>query len=103
MAEIVIGRTLDRVKIKIVRASVQAFALAWMNGSSPADISAYTFTIVLDTSPVITWTATKNTNNTTWTLNSTQSNLPEGFYSGKLIATDINGPMIAYEVGLEVQ
>jgi hypothetical protein len=103
VADIVIGRTLDRVKIKIVRASVQAFALAWMNGASPADISAYTFTIVLDTSPAITWTASKSTNNTTWTLSATQSDLAEGFYSGKLIASDISGPMVAYEVGVEVQ
>lgn len=103
MAEIVIGRTLDRVKIKIVRASVQAFALAWMNGSSPADISAYTFTIVLDTDPTVTWTAIKSVNNTTWSLNATQSDLAEGFYSGKLIATDISGPMVIYQVALEVQ
>jgi hypothetical protein len=103
MTEIVIGRTLDRLKIKIVRASNQAFALAWMNGASPADISAYTFTIVLDTSPAITWTATKNTNNTTWTLSSTQSDLAEGYYSGKLIAADISGPLVAYQVAVEVQ
>jgi hypothetical protein len=103
MVDIVVGRTLDRLKIKIVRASTQAFALAWMNGASPADISAYTFTIVLDTNPVITWTATKSTNNTTWTLNATQSDLPEGFYAGRLIATDVSGPMVAYEVAVEVQ
>jgi len=103
MAEIVIGRTLDRLKVKLIRASYQAFALAWMTGVNPADISAYTFTIVLDTDPVITWTATKNTNNTTWTLNSTQSDLPEGYYSGKLLATDINGPTVTYEVTVEVQ
>jgi hypothetical protein len=103
MAEIVIGRTLDRLRIKIVRASVQAFALAWMNGVSPADISAYTFTIVLDTDPVITWTATKSTNNTTWTLDATTSNLAEGFYAGKLIAADLTGPTVAYQVAVEVQ
>jgi hypothetical protein len=103
MAEIVIGRTLERLKIRIVRASNQAFALAWMSGASPADISAYTFTIVLDTSPETTWTATKSVNNTTWTLTSTQSDLPEGFYSGKLVFADISGPTVAYQVALEVQ
>jgi hypothetical protein len=103
MAEIVIGRTLERLKIKIIRASLQAFALAWMNGASPADISAYTFTIVLDTSPAITWTATKSTNNTTWTLNATQSDLAQGYYSGKLIFSDISGPTVAYLVAVEVQ
>jgi hypothetical protein len=103
MADLVIGRTLERLKIKIVRASVQAFALAWMNGNAPADISAYTFTIVLDTSPATTWIATKSINNTTWTLNATQSDLAEGYYSGKLIAADISGPMVTYQVSVEVQ
>ena len=101
MAEIVIGRSLDRLRIKIVRASQQAFALAWMNGNAPADISAYSFSIVLDDGA--TWTATKNTNNTTWTLNSTQSNLSTGYHSGRLIATDINGPMVTHDVTVEVQ
>jgi hypothetical protein len=103
MAEIVIGRTLDRLKIKIVRASIQAFALAWMNGASPADISTYTFTIVLDTTPTTTWTATKSTNNTTWTLDATTSNLEPGYYGGRLLASTISGPTVTHEVAVEVQ
>jgi hypothetical protein len=100
MAEIVIGRTLDRLRIKLIKASQQAFALAWNDANgNPADISALTFTIVLDTSPAVTWTATKSANNTTWTLSDTESDLALGFYGGRLHA----GTTVTHEVSVEVQ
>jgi hypothetical protein len=106
MADIVIGRTLTRLRINVVRSSYQAFALAWKDAAgNPADISAMTFSIVLEIPEAVdvTWAGAKSGSTTTWTLNSTQSNLAEGFYSGKLIATDTNGPSVLYEVSVEVQ
>ncbi len=99
MAEIVIGRTLDRVRIKLIKGSDQSFALSWMNGSNPADISALTFTIIVETSPETQWVATKSTNVTTWTLTASASNLPRGYHNGRLMA----GNQLAYAVVVEVQ
>jgi len=102
MAEIVIGRSLDHLRIKVVAGSQQAFALAWKdNAGNPADITAYTFSIVLD--DATTWTAAKNASTTTWTLSAAAADKPTGYIGGKLIATDANGPMIAYNVTVEVQ
>lgn len=106
MADIVIGRTLTRLRINVIRASYQAFALAWKDAAgNPADITALTFSIVFEVPEAtnVTWAGAKSGSTTTWTLNSTQSDLPEGYYSGKLVATDTNGPSVLYEVSVEVQ
>ncbi len=106
MADIVVGRTLNRIRIKLVRSSQEAFALAWRDANGdPLDITAYTFSIVVDIPEAasVTWTATKAGSQTTWSLNATQTNLPIGYYSGRLVATDSNGPLVAYSVVVEVQ
>lgn len=103
MSDIVIGRTLERLRINVIRASQQAFALAWKDAAgNPSDISTYTFTIVLDTTPATVWTAAKSGSNTTWTLSATESNMAPGFYAGRLIF-DNGSPAVAYQVSVEVQ
>jgi hypothetical protein len=101
MADIVIGRSLDRVRVKLIKASDQSFALAWKDAAgNPADITGITFTIYVETpGGELNWVATKSTNVTTWTLNAVSSNLARGFYGGRLMANSEQ----AYAVVVEVQ
>lgn len=94
--ETVVGRDLERLRVKLIGSSSQAFALTWLDGSTPADISAYEFAIVFGTAR---WVAEVTGSTTTWYLTPEQTNLKKGLYSARLLY----GTTVAYSVILEVQ
>lgn len=100
MAEIVVGRALDRLVIKLVRSSRQSFALSWQKDGADLNLTGYTGTIEFGAK---VWTATNAANVTTWSLTELDTALPERYYEGVLAMTTTSGREVAYAVTLEVQ
>jgi hypothetical protein len=100
MAEIVAGRALDRVKVRLVRSSRQSFALAWQKDGVDLALTGYTVTIEFGAN---IWTAVNNANISTWTLTEAQTALPDRYYEGIVVLTSAPGREVAYAVTLEVQ
>jgi len=104
VAEILVGRRLERIRLLLVRRSLQSFALSWRDpAGDPLDLTGKTATIELDATPPVVWTATNNTAVTTWSLTHSQSDLPARTYLGKVVMSDADGPIVAYGLTVEVQ
>lgn len=100
MAEIVAGRALGRVRLRIIRASRQAFALSWQKDGVDMPLTGTTATIEFGST---VWTATNAANISTWNLTEAQSNLSERYYEGVVVLTTASGREVAYAVTVEVQ
>jgi hypothetical protein len=104
MADIIAGRRLERIRLLLVRGSVQSFALSWNDAQgAPLSLAGKTATITLDSTPPVTWTATNNASVTTWSLSAAQTALPQRTYSGRLVIADADGAIVAYSITAELQ
>jgi cyanophycinase-like exopeptidase len=100
MAEIVAGRVLDRVRLRLVRSSRQSFALAWKKDGADMSLAGVTVTIELGT---VIWTAANAGNISTWTLSEVQTALASRYHEGVIVLTTTAGREVAYAVTVEVQ
>ena len=95
---VVVGRTLDLLRVRIVYGSEQSFALEWFDDNQAAlDLTGKTVRIVL---PTIVWPAEITGNRTQWNLSSVQSRVTTCLGRLEIVGEDT---IVAYSVAVELQ
>lgn len=95
---VVVGRTLDLLRVRIVYGSEQSFALEWSDENEvPLDLSGKIVRIIC---PTFTWNAQITGNRTQWNLTALQSRVSTCLGRLEIVGTDT---IVAYSVSVELQ